>query len=47
MEKLCGYVVEQDEYIPDIEAQASLLLHEKTGAKHLHIASEDSNNTFR
>ena len=33
--------------IPELFLTAVSLNHDKTGAKHLHIAREDSNNTFR
>lgn len=44
--QLCGYTVNEIEDIKEIDARAILLTHQETGAQHLHVAREDSNNTF-
>ena len=39
-------IVLQVKEVPEFELVATLLLHDKTGAEHLHIAREDKNNVF-
>lgn len=46
-EHLCGYTIKEVEDISEIEARVIQLMHDETGAHHLHIAREDPNNTFR
>lgn len=43
---LHGYVVKKVVDIPELFLSAVSLEHEKTGAQHLHLARDDSNNTF-
>ncbi|KAI7863857.1 peptidase M16C associated-domain-containing protein [Spinellus fusiger] len=43
---LHGYRVKQTKHIPEFELTAITLEHENTGAQHLHINREDSNNVF-
>ncbi|CAG8465652.1 3199_t:CDS:10 [Diversispora eburnea] len=38
--------VQETRHIPELELTAIQLIHEATGAKHLHIAREDNNNVF-
>ena len=45
-DKLSGYTVNNVTEIPELDLVAVQLTHDKTGAKHLHIARDDSNNTF-
>ncbi|CAB4489551.1 hypothetical protein RhiirA1_492643 [Rhizophagus irregularis] len=45
-DKLHGFRVEQINHIPELELTATQLIHEKTGASHLHIARDDNNNVF-
>ena len=33
--------------VPDFSLTAVQLVHDKTGAEHLHIARKDTNNAFR
>lgn len=33
-------------HVPELELTALQLQHDKTGAEHLHIARDDSNNVF-
>ena len=44
---LYGYTVEAVTSLPEFDAKAAQLIHNKTKASHLHIARSDSNNTFR
>lgn len=39
-------VLQVDE-VPELFLTAVSLTHDKTGAKHLHVARDDPNNTFR
>ncbi|KAF9410818.1 Mitochondrial presequence protease [Podila epigama] len=41
-----GYTVLETRHIKELELDAIRLKHEKTGAEHLHIARDDSNNVF-
>ncbi|KAK3327612.1 Metalloenzyme, LuxS/M16 peptidase-like protein [Cercophora scortea] len=45
-EKLHGFTLLRTKHVPELELTALHLQHEKTGAEHLHIAREDSNNVF-
>ncbi|OAF68913.1 Mitochondrial presequence protease [Intoshia linei] len=45
-DKIHGYVVQQTEDIKEYYLNATLFRHEKTGARHLHFLSDDSNKTF-
>lgn len=46
-DKLYGYTIDKVQDVPEIDAVAIRLTHDSTGAQHLHIAKDDSNNTFR
>jgi Zn-dependent M16 (insulinase) family peptidase len=41
-----GYVVEQTAKLEEVDAFYCRLLHKATGAKHIHIANDDKENTF-
>ncbi|KAF9903247.1 Mitochondrial presequence protease [Linnemannia zychae] len=41
-----GYTVVESRHIKELELDAIRLKHDKTGAEHLHIARDDSNNVF-
>jgi len=41
-----GYKVIRQETLPDIDSVYIELLHTKSGARHIHIANEDTENTF-
>ncbi|KAH3747802.1 hypothetical protein DPMN_182234 [Dreissena polymorpha] len=43
---LHGYTVEKIEEVPELFLTAVCLQHNKTGAQHLHVARDDTNNTF-
>ncbi|XP_064646562.1 presequence protease, mitochondrial-like isoform X1 [Lineus longissimus] len=45
-DKLHGYVVEKVASVPELHLTTVRLTHEKTGAQHLHLARQDSNNAF-
>ncbi|KAK4242493.1 Metalloenzyme, LuxS/M16 peptidase-like protein [Achaetomium macrosporum] len=45
-EKLHGFTLLRTKHVPELELTALHLRHDKTGAEHLHIAREDSNNVF-
>lgn len=45
-EKLHGFTLLRSKHVPELELTALHLKHDKTGAEHLHIAREDSNNVF-
>ncbi|CAO0798731.1 unnamed protein product [Mucor circinelloides] len=45
-QKLQGYQVQQVRKVPELELTAITLKHEATGAQHLHIDRDDSNNVF-
>ncbi|CAJ0840291.1 11430_t:CDS:10 [Entrophospora sp. SA101] len=45
-ERLLGFSVEQNTFIPELELTATRLRHESTGAEHLHISRDDNNNVF-
>ena len=46
-DKLFGYTVDSVTQVPDFNLVAIQLHHDKTGAQHLHICRNDSNNCFR
>ncbi|KAG0213433.1 Mitochondrial presequence protease [Mortierella sp. GBA30] len=41
-----GYTVLETRHVKELELDAIRLKHDKTGAEHLHIARDDSNNVF-
>lgn len=43
---LHGYTVKSVSPVPDFSLTAVQLVHDKTGAQHLHLARKDSNNAF-
>jgi Zn-dependent M16 (insulinase) family peptidase len=45
-EKLHGFTLLRTKHVPELELTALHLRHDKTGAEHLHIARDDSNNVF-
>ncbi|GAM17785.1 hypothetical protein SAMD00019534_009600 [Acytostelium subglobosum LB1] len=45
-DRLHGYKVVKIEDVPERQFRTYRLLHEKTGAQHLHIDCEDKNNVF-
>ncbi|CAG8474858.1 5386_t:CDS:10 [Funneliformis caledonium] len=45
-DRIYGFRVEQTRHIPELELTATQLIHEVTGASHLHIARNDNNNVF-
>jgi presequence protease len=45
-DKLHGFTLLRSKHVPELELTALHLQHDKTGAEHLHIAREDSNNVF-
>ncbi|KAI7860572.1 peptidase M16C associated-domain-containing protein [Circinella umbellata] len=45
-DRLHGYQVQQVRQVPELELTAIALQHEATGAQHLHIDRDDSNNVF-
>ncbi|PSS00857.1 Metalloenzyme, LuxS/M16 peptidase-like protein [Coniella lustricola] len=45
-EKLHGFTMLRSKHVPELELTALHLQHDKTGAEHIHIAKEDSNNVF-
>ncbi|KAL2262588.1 hypothetical protein VTK26DRAFT_853 [Humicola hyalothermophila] len=45
-EKLHGFTLLRAKHVPELELTALHLRHDKTGAEHLHIARDDSNNVF-
>lgn len=44
--KIHGYTVERLREIPEFDLLAINLLHDSTGAEHLHIVRDDKNNVF-
>lgn len=44
--KLHGYTVHKVEEVPELFLTTVALSHDQTGAKHLHVARDDDNNTF-
>ncbi|KAJ9143820.1 hypothetical protein NKR23_g6292 [Pleurostoma richardsiae] len=45
-EKLHGFTLLRTKHVPELELTALHLQHDKTGAEHVHIARDDSNNVF-
>ncbi|UYV62607.1 PITRM1 [Cordylochernes scorpioides] len=45
-DNLHGYTIQQVENVPEFSLTAVRLRHDATGADHLHIDRQDSNNTF-
>ncbi|TPX06923.1 uncharacterized protein E0L32_011147 [Thyridium curvatum] len=45
-DKLHGFTVLRTKPVPELDLAALHLQHDKTGAEHLHIARDDSNNVF-
>jgi presequence protease len=45
-EQLHGFTLLRTKHVPELELTALYLRHDKTGAEHLHIARDDSNNVF-
>ncbi|KAK4113777.1 hypothetical protein N656DRAFT_707089 [Canariomyces notabilis] len=45
-EKIHGFTLLRTKHVPELELTALHLRHDKTGAEHLHIARDDSNNVF-
>ncbi|KXX78677.1 Mitochondrial presequence protease [Madurella mycetomatis] len=45
-DKLHGFTLLRTKHVPELELTALHLRHDKTGAEHLHIARDDSNNVF-
>ncbi|KAM7197341.1 Metalloenzyme, LuxS/M16 peptidase-like protein [Naviculisporaceae sp. PSN 640] len=45
-DKLHGFTLIRSKHVPELELTALHLQHDKTGAEHLHIARDDSNNVF-
>ena len=45
-DKLYGYTVENIADVPELQLIAVNLTHDASGAKHLHLARDDSNNAF-
>jgi hypothetical protein len=44
--KLHGFTLLRTKHVPELELTALYLRHDRTGAEHLHIARDDSNNVF-
>jgi hypothetical protein len=40
------FILKQTRTVPELQLTAIQLQHEKTGAKHLHVDRDDSNNVF-
>ncbi|KAK4103850.1 hypothetical protein N658DRAFT_232654 [Parathielavia hyrcaniae] len=45
-ETLHGFTLLRTKHVPELDLTALHLRHDKTGAEHLHIARDDSNNVF-
>jgi presequence protease len=45
-EKLHGFTLKRSRHFPELELSALELQHDQTGAQHLHLARDDSNNVF-
>ncbi|KAK4448198.1 mitochondrial presequence protease [Podospora aff. communis PSN243] len=45
-DKMHGFTLLRSKHVPELELTALHLQHDKTGAEHLHIARDDSNNVF-
>ena len=44
--ELHGYTVKSVDEVTDFNLVAVQLHHDNTGARHIHVARKDSNNTF-
>ncbi|ODQ51746.1 hypothetical protein SAICODRAFT_59210 [Saitoella complicata NRRL Y-17804] len=45
-QKLSGFTVARSQVVPELELTATQLIHDRTGAEHLHISRDDQNNVF-
>jgi presequence protease len=45
-DRLNGYTLKKVSYLTDIQSWLYQLVHEKTGARHIHISNADRENTF-
>ncbi|CAC5412633.1 PITRM1 [Mytilus coruscus] len=45
-DKIHGYTVKKVVEVPELMLTSVVLHHDKTGAEHLHVARDDSNNAF-
>ncbi len=45
-ETLHGFTLKRAKHVPELKLTALHLQHDNTGAEHLHIARDDSNNVF-
>ena len=45
-QQLHGYTVQKVACVPELYLTAVKLSHNKTGAEHLHVARDDSNDVF-
>lgn len=45
-DQLHGFTLLRTKHVPELQLTALHLQHDKTGAEHLHIARDDSNNVF-
>ena len=45
-DKISGFIANRVESIPELQTEAIIFEHEKTGAKLLHLFNEDPNNLF-
>ncbi|CCG82467.1 Mitochondrial presequence protease [Taphrina deformans PYCC 5710] len=41
-----GFTIQRTKSVPELQLEATLLKHDKTGLEHLHIARDDPNNVF-
>lgn len=41
-----GFVVKQEEFVNEINAKVRIMIHEKSGARLMHIENDDINKTF-
>lgn len=41
-----GFTVQRTKAVPELQLEATLLRHDRTGLEHLHIARDDPNNVF-
>ncbi|ORY87648.1 peptidase M16C associated-domain-containing protein [Protomyces lactucae-debilis] len=44
--RIHGFTVQRTKHVPELQLEATLLRHDRTGLQHLHIAKDDSNNVF-
>eukprot|EP01130_Rhizamoeba_saxonica_P015123 TRINITY_DN6729_c0_g1_i1.p1 TRINITY_DN6729_c0_g1~~TRINITY_DN6729_c0_g1_i1.p1 ORF type:complete len:999 (-),score=245.19 TRINITY_DN6729_c0_g1_i1:23-3019(-) len=45
-DNISGYTLEGTKYVPEKNITAYMLTHTKTGARHLHLDCDDTNNVF-